>query len=173
MCRMILALVVAVMALGADALAQEQGQAAIGRLVASGAEVSIYLDGHSSPMRARIVSIGGGLLTVVDAAGGSHMIALANVARIERDGDANIDGALIGAAAAGGLCIWTCRQGARNSGHHKQLVLGNALMFGFFGWLIDDKRQGTTVVYRRERRTRVTLAVSPAVIGLEVRLRLP
>ncbi len=173
MSRMIAALVVLIVALGTTALAQEPGQATIGRLVASGAEVSIYLENERDPMRARIVSVGGGLLTLVDAAGRSRTIALGSVVRIERDGDTNMDGALLGAAAAGGLCIWTCRQGARSSAHHKQLVVGNALMFGFFGWLIDGKREGTTVVYRRERRTTVALAVSPAAIGLEVRLRLP
>lgn len=169
--RIFVATLVWIAALGANAFAQEGGQAAIDRLIASGSEASIYLEDESAPMRARLVSVDGGLLTLVDSVGRSHTVALASVARIERDGDTRLDGALIGAAVAGGLCVWTCLQGATSSAHHKQLVLMNALTAGFFGWLVDGKREGTTVVYRRERRVRVGLAVSPVAIGLEVRLR--
>jgi uncharacterized protein YcfJ len=100
-------------------------------------------------------------------------VALATIARIERDGDSTVDGALIGSAVFGGLCVLTCRQGASSSGHHKQLVLGNAVMGGFFGWLSDGKREGTTVVYRRERRGNIAVTASPSTVALEVRLRLP
>jgi hypothetical protein len=166
-------LTVAVMALASDAIAQDRrSHAALARLVASGEEVAVHVDGEEDPLRARVESAANGLLTLEDATGRRHLVALPSVARIERAGDTVADGILIG-SALGPLCFLTCGQGASSSKHLKQLVVANTIMGGVWGWLIDRRTQGTTIVYRRERPTDVVVAISPTAVGLEVRLRLP
>lgn len=138
---------------------------AVERIVVSGEDVTIQVDGEPEPLRGRLLSIAGAVV-IIDTGSTTRAFGFDRVARVERDGDSIVDGALLGAAVLGGLCWLGCGQGATSPGHHKQLMAANALFGGFFGAMADRKKKGTTTVYRRGRRASLGLTLSPGSIGI-------
>jgi hypothetical protein len=73
---------------------------------------------------------------------------LDDVDRIERKGDSLANGALVGAAILGGLCLVMCGQGLENPGDLLGAVFVNAGLGALVGVGIDALHSDHTVLYR-------------------------
>lgn len=148
------------------AAAQPTSRSDLERAVDSEAKVEVHADADSSsPVRGRLVSVTDELV-LTDSGGLTHSIPLSRVDRVDRLGDSPADGAVIGAAVLGGLCIWTCRQGSESTAHHKRLVVGNLVIGALLGGLFDHSREGRSTIYRRAQRASIGFGRSAASFSI-------
>jgi len=79
--------------------------------------------------------------------GNAQIMPLGSVKRIEREGDRNIDGAVIGALLVGVRCARVCGQGLSTGDGVAGAVLVNAALGALIGWWVDRNHVGRTQIY--------------------------
>lgn len=165
--KLTIALIVSLLLSGTQAHAQNtKTPAALERVVASGEDVTIEIDGERTPLRGRLLSVADDVVAF-DMGGTIRSVEFGRVARVDRHGDSVVDGALIGAVVLGGMCRWTCLEmKLRSQANYVAGVIGATVMGGMMGAAIDRKHVGTTTIYRRGRRTSVGIMMSPGSVGI-------
>jgi len=140
--------------------------AALERVVASGEDVTLEIDGERVPLRGRLLSIAGDVVAI-DTGGTIRSVDFSGVTRVDRHGDSVVNGALIGAVLLGGMCRWTCLEmKLRSQAHYVGNVVAATVVGGLMGAAIDRKHVGTTTIYRRGRRASVGLMLAPGSVGI-------
>jgi hypothetical protein len=99
----------------------------------------------------RLLQIGPAQLRLL-ADGREWNFPLTDVDRIDRMGDSLINGAIVGALAAGVMCAIVCGQGLDSTGQLPAVVAGNTLVGALIGLGIDAANQKRTTVYQRPAR---------------------
>ena len=167
--RITAGLIVSFLSFATQAQAQARDtttSSALERVVASGEDVVIEVDGERRPIRGRLLSATADLVAV-DTGGTIQPVELRRVARVDRRGDSIVDGALIGAAVLGGMCRWSCLEmKLRSQAYYVGNIVAATILGGVIGAAIDHKHVGTTTIYRRGRRASVGVMVTPGAVGV-------
>ena len=164
------ALIASLLLFSTQAQAQDTGvPARLERVVASGEDVTLEVDGERVPLRGRLLSVADDVVAI-DTDGTRRSVEFGRVARVDRHGDSIVDGALIGAVLLGGMCRWTCLEmKLRSQAHYVGNVVAATVLGGLMGAAIDRKHVGTTTIYRRGRRASVGITLSPGSVGIAAR----
>lgn len=165
--KVTVALIASLLLFGAQAQAQNtKTPAALERVVASGEDVTIEIDGDRQPLRGRLLSVVDDVVAI-DTGGMIRTVEFNRVARVDRRGDSVVDGALIGAIVLGGMCRWTCLEmKLRSQAYYVGNVVVATFLGGAMGAAIDRTHVGTTTIYRRGSRASVGLMLSPGSVGI-------
>lgn len=127
----------------------------------SGEEVIVKRTTSGEELRGRFVELSPDSLSLL-VKGRRMDLPLDTVLRVDATHDSVANGALIGAAVLGGMCLLNCLQGLNSTGELPKAVLGSAAWGALFGALFDAAHKSRTPVY---------VKAGPSGSALQVRLR--
>jgi hypothetical protein len=145
-------------------------RSALERAVRDGRTVMVEVDAPGDSVIGRLRAVDADAIEIA-LGSGVRRVSLSDIARIYREGDSVANGAATGAAVMGGWCAIICGQGTSGGGDYVRVVVVNALTGAGIGALLDLATEGTTTLYRRRAKARVTGLISPQSIGVGATVR--
>lgn len=145
-------------------------RSALEQAVRDGRTVMVDVDAPGDSVIGRLRGVDGDAIEVV-LGSGVRRVSFSDIARIYREGDSVANGAGTGAAVMGGWCAIICGQGTSGGGDYVRVVVFNTLTGAGIGALLDLATGGTTTLYRRRAKARVTGLISPRSIGIGATVR--
>jgi len=137
--RAVIALLALLMSAGTAA-----GQAA--RAPRSGEAVVVKQTTSGEELRGRFVALSPETLSIL-VKGRRVDLPIETVLRVDATHDSVVNGAAIGAAVLGGLCLLNCGQGLNSLDDLPKAALASAGWGALFGALVDARIRGRTPVY--------------------------
>jgi opacity protein-like surface antigen len=151
--RLVAVLVLALAASASGAAAQQV------RAPRAGEEVLVKQNTSGEELRGRFVELSPDSLSIL-VKGRRVDLPIDTVLRVDATHDSLVNGAAIGAAVLGGLCLLNCGQGLRSLDDLPQAALASAGWGALFGALFDAAHKSRTPVYVKAGPSGSALQVS-------------